>query len=211
MQKLLVAAGTLILTASAAQATPITITGSYAITQTGSATITDIFQVGTPGSFSFALNPGQSTAPTNFFREREPINSTTSQTNTITATFTFTQPTAGSGSKAAGDTFFRIPLPPPGPSGDNFSDTFTWVTNTILVNFTDGAILDIHLADPSPYLGLASGYTGLIPQVSFTLIKGPTEVPEPTSLAVLGTGLLAVFGALRLRRRRVACRPSHTS
>src|SRR5262249_19701756 len=97
VSKLLVGMAAYLATAAVAYATPTTIMGSYSITQTGTATITN--DLADP--FTLVLDVGTPTAPVDFFHEVE----TTGGASTITATFTFNEPTTGNGSIGASDIF----------------------------------------------------------------------------------------------------------
>jgi hypothetical protein len=186
----LLAAAAFLAGAAAAEATPITVAGSYNVTSTGSATITDLLA----NPFTLNLDVGVPVTQ-NFFTAVE----TAAGTSTITAGFTFTQPTAASGS-GSGTDIFKI-------TGSARHDALAWSNSGLVtVNFSDGAILDITLADES-FDGVSTAYHGLTPTITFELVQAPrrlddpppTSVAEPGTLALLGGGLV---GLVALRRRR---------
>jgi hypothetical protein len=176
--------GALLIGIGAAEAGPITVDGSYVISQTGSAIITDDLT----NPFSLSLDVGVPTSPVDFFNEFE----TSAANNTITATFTFTLPSAGNGSNSSPEIFTV--------TGRARHDSLIWNSaGQITVNFTDGAILDITLSDET-FNGVATAYKGLTPTIIFDLVQGPTSgsdpptgVPEPSSVALLSVSLLGFW------------------
>jgi hypothetical protein len=80
----------------------------------------------------------------------------------------------------------------------NETDSVIWNNSgPLVVNFTDGSILDIFLID-------AEDWT-IYPYIKFKMVQGPTtRVPEPGTLAVTAFGLLglAFFGMRAQRRAR---------
>jgi hypothetical protein len=182
----LVAAAVFFLGAAAASATPVTVTGSYSIGQTGTAALSNA--LATP--FTLSLNVGVPSTATNFFRETQ----SASQTDTITANFTFTLPSSGNGSISAAEEF--------DVTGNARHDTLTWNNGGVsVITFADGAILDITLSNQT-FNGVRSAYDGLTPTITFDLVAGPTTaVPEPTTLSLLGVLLVGLGFA---RRRKAA-------
>ncbi len=107
----------------------------------------------------------------------------------IVVTFTFTQPPGGTGTVTATDTGSI--------RGNNLGAIDISWNNPTFVSFSDGSILSIALQTIDPP-GSYRQQTDLI-DVKFTLTQGPTAVPEPLTLAVLGTGLIGL-GMVRRRQ-----------
>jgi hypothetical protein len=203
-----------------ASATPVTITGTYTISETindanGGAAITGTLGsgvvnsiAGTTGNFSFALTPGAGyTAPVNLALFSPDNNkcegsgcsggSKGTETDPFTIAFTFTKPSGAAATTDNATFTAKYALSylacDPGGDGTGRSDCVSWGASPIVANFTDGAVLDIELNNASDW--------DISPTIAFSLIDGPGDpVPEPSSIALLGFGLLGV-GFVANRKR----------
>jgi PEP-CTERM motif len=121
-------------------------------------------------------------------------NGVNTTTDAITVTFDFTQPSVGTGSTSGtgAETVFSL-------NGTVYARTGSIVwnnPNTII--FSDGAILSVSLVDAT--LGGNGATLSANVGATFADIKDPTSVPEPMSLALLGTGALGMASAVRRHR-----------
>jgi hypothetical protein len=198
MQKLLAAAAMVFLTsAGAASAASITVDGSYTVSYTSThgstPTITD--DLGNSGSFSESLTQGTTyTTPTNFL-EVAPAGSsglcsTCTATGTINVTFSFTEPSGIIGTATASANYSATY----NPNHNLESDFVDWTSSPLVVDFTDGAVLHIDLANASDW--------NMYPQISFDLTQDPTATPLPAALPLFagGLGILGFAGSWRRRR-----------
>ena len=106
-------------------------------------------------------------------------------TATINVSFTFTEPSGAVGSVIDSATY----------TADYQSQTnsLDWTSNTLVVDFTDGAVAHILLPNQNDW--------DINPTISFQAIDPSTpSVPEPASIAILGTALVG-FSWLRRRKK----------
>ena len=73
------------------------------------------------------------------------------------------------------------------------ADTINWATNTQTVHFTDGSSVRLTLPDFS-FIGGSNPNSGS-ENLTITVLTAPT--PEPSTLALMGTGVLSAAGVLR--------------
>jgi hypothetical protein len=214
MQKLLIATATALIVSGAAavHASPITVKGSYTVTQsnpTGNEpTITDDLS----SSFTENLNYGIPKT-TNFISvapagssgtcggSKPACNSTNdTATDTLKVTFSFTMPSGATGNLVETGTYVadydgnaKYDGTSCTSSPGTETDCIVWSTSNdpIVVSFSDGDSLDVTLNN-------AQDWT-MTPTISFDLIDAPS-VPEPASIAIFGTALASLIFARRRRK-----------
>jgi hypothetical protein len=198
MRSLLTSVAVLVLSASAAMAASETVAGSYTVSYsatTGNGPSITSPSLNTPTSFNDNLTIGTPVTVTTF--SVSPAGSSGDRSNTVTGTitvnFTFNTPNTATTS----DTAAYI------ANYNNDTDSVTWAGSgsnsyaPLVVDFANGSVLDIDLNN-------ASDWT-IHPSISFDLVSGPNNtVPEPASIALLGSGLLGLGFVTYRRRKRQA-------
>jgi hypothetical protein len=155
------------------------------------------------GSFSTALSLGVPANLGNLFSITTNLSDQAQNgqtyTDNISVTFKFTDPTGGTQQTFTGTDQASISYV--WWQGEVMDVAINWDPDPITVTFDDGSQLSINLADVDPD---CNGYTQTDQEdVTFTLTKDPSSVPEPITLALLGTGLVGIGWTTR-RRQSVA-------
>ena len=181
-----------VLAATPFAASAVRITGEYSLgisdvqgnwSPTASGKLHDDFS--NPFSVDLGTDPGDQSSGTFFTATPPSYGHGSDDTATITATFTnLSDATASTVASYAGTATWEADY-------NNQTDSITWHTpNPLVVDFTDGAVVDITLVNASDW--------AIVPNLSFTLVDAPTPpVPEPSTLSLLGVGLgllVTVFG-----------------
>ena len=184
---------------------------AYADTFSGTAVFSDLNNPNTndvvfTGSFanpSFSFSGGAGTIYSNFLT----ITASTTQggngqiqgSDQLSVVLNFTLPNANGDSVSGTGTITG--------NTSNASGTITW--NDAIINFSDGSSLLAHIPDFTfSSANLRDGRTttiggnlDLTVQTDATVQTTTPAVPEPSSIALMGTGVLAAAGAIRRRIR----------
>jgi PEP-CTERM motif len=180
----------LLATAGVANATTVTVDGSYTTSYTPTKGNGPSISDDLNHSFTETLTMGTPTADLNFFKVTPSYycgscGSSDTATGTITVSFTFTEPTGATGSLTDTATYTA--------DYHNDTDSVDWssANDPIVVTFSNGDVLDVTLVNASDW--------AITPEISFDL-TGPAATPLPATLPLFagGLGLLGFFG----RRKR---------
>lgn len=179
----------------AVNAAPIAVDGHYTVTETAVAGNTGAepnLTADLATTFNLNLNLNSPTTAVNFFTAT-PANNCTgcgaadTAIDTLHVTFAFTEPTGATGTLTATGTFTA--------NYKNLTDSIVWTSaDPLVVDFTDGLVLNILLNNAEDW--------AITPTISFTLTDPtPVPTPEPMSIAILGFGLVGLFGLTKISRR----------
>jgi PEP-CTERM motif len=180
----------LLVTAGVANATTVTVDGSYTTSYTSTTGNGPSISDDLNSSFTETLTMGTPTADLNFFtvapsRYSGFYQNKGTATGTITVSFKFTEPTGATGSLTDTATYTA--------DYNNDTDSVDWssANDPIVVTFSNGDVLDVTLVNASDW--------DITPKISFDL-TGPAATPLPATLPLFagGLGLLGFFG----RRKR---------
>jgi hypothetical protein len=204
MRALLAAVVAMVLmSAGAASAGTVTVTGNYSVSATGSGTYTGNKPGLTddlPGTFSQAVTG--TTVTTNFFTAA-PTGScggtwnicggTNIDTGPITVTLTNLSDGSGTAPNVTVSGTYEA-------NYNNTTDYIDWTgavsgVLTVPVDFSNGAVVDLLFYNQSDW--------DITPKIGFDLVDGPTATPLPPALSLFGGGL-GMIGLLGWRRKRKA-------
>ncbi len=119
-----------------------------------------------------------------------------SPSDNLAVTIAFTNPSGATGGFGGTGTDYLTWL------GFVNNSDIDWTTNSQTVTFSDGSSVQLTLPDFT-FSGLNDGSISGTEDLKIKVLSGPTAAtPEPSSLALLGTGVLGLAGMVRRKYAR---------